>query len=60
MSRLHDMGGRFGDGAVEPEAEDIKFHADWHPRAMALTVATGAVGAFNLDMSRHVIANQWN
>lgn len=53
MSRLHDMGGRFGDGAVEPESEDIKFHADWHPRALALTVATGAVGAFNLDMSRH-------
>ncbi len=47
------MGGRFGDGAVKPEPEDVKFHADWHPRAMALTVATGAVGAFNLDMSRH-------
>ena len=53
MSRLHDMGGRFGDGPVVPEAEDVKFHADWHPRAMALTVASGAVGAFNLDMSRH-------
>ncbi|MGC1506535.1 MAG: nitrile hydratase subunit beta [Sulfitobacter sp.] len=53
MSRLHDMGGRFGDGAVVPEPEDVIFHADWHPRAMALTVATGAVGAFNLDMSRH-------
>ena len=37
MSRVHDMGGRFGDGAVLPEAEDERFHADWHARALAVT-----------------------
>ncbi|MEM5542228.1 nitrile hydratase subunit beta [Sulfitobacter sp. AS92] len=53
MNRVHDMGGRFGDGAVTPEAEDVVFHADWHPRALALTLATGALGKWNIDVSRH-------
>ncbi len=53
MTRVHDMGGRFGDGAVTPEAEDVIFHADWHRRALALTLATGALGKWNIDVSRH-------
>ncbi len=53
MSRVHDMGGRFGDGPVVPEAEDVIFHADWHPRAMAITVASGSLGKWNIDISRH-------
>lgn len=53
MTRPHDMGGRYGDGPVIPEPEDVKFHADWHPRALALTLAAGAQGAWNLDVSRH-------
>ena len=53
MSRVHDMGGRFGDGPVVPEPEDVKFHADWHPRALAVTLACGTLGLWNLDLSRH-------
>lgn len=53
MTRIHDMGGRFGDGPVVPEAEDVKFHADWHPRALAITLACGSLGLWNLDVSRH-------
>lgn len=53
MTRPHDMGGRFGDGAIEPEAQDVKFHADWHPRALALTLACGSLGLWNIDVSRH-------
>ena len=53
MTRIHDMGGRFGDGAVIPEPEDVKFHADWHPRALALTLACGSLGLWNIDVSRH-------
>ncbi|MEM7670709.1 MAG: DNA polymerase III subunit alpha, partial [Pseudomonadota bacterium] len=49
----HDMGGRFGDGPVVPEPEDVKFHADWHPRALAVTLACGTLGLWNLDLSRH-------
>tara|TARA_R110002073_G_scaffold228643_1_gene389401 strand:- start:295 stop:969 length:675 start_codon:yes stop_codon:yes gene_type:complete len=53
MSRVHDMGGRFGDGPVVPEPEDVKFHADWHPRALAVTLAAGSLGKWNIDVSRH-------
>jgi nitrile hydratase len=47
------MGGRFGDGPVVPEAEDVKFHADWHPRALAIVLASGSLGKWNIDVSRH-------
>jgi nitrile hydratase len=53
MTRVHDMGGRFGDGAVLPEAEQPVFHTDWHARALAVTLACGALGQWNLDTSRH-------
>lgn len=53
MTRVHDMGGRFGDGPVMPEAETPVFHEDWHARALAVTLAAGALGQWNLDTSRH-------
>ncbi|MEW9918927.1 nitrile hydratase subunit beta [Marimonas sp. MJW-29] len=53
MTRVHDMGGRFGDGAVTPEPEDEIFHEEWHKRALAITLATGALGQWNIDTSRH-------
>lgn len=53
MSRPHDMGGRYGDGPVIPEPEGELFHADWHARALALTLASGALGKWNIDTSRH-------
>lgn len=54
MTRVHDMGGRFGDGPVLPGDEDEPvFAKDWHGRALALTLAAGALGQWNLDISRH-------
>lgn len=53
MTRPHDMGGRFGDGAVVPEPEGEVWHEEWHPRALAVTLAAGALGAWNIDVSRH-------
>lgn len=53
MTRIHDMGGRFGDGPVVPEPEGVMFHADWHPRALAVTLACGSLGLWNIDVSRH-------
>lgn len=54
MSRLHDMGGRFGDGAVVPDAPDAPvFDTDWHARALAVTLACGSLGKWNIDVSRH-------
>ena len=54
MTRVHDMGGRFGDGPVQPESEDAPvFAEDWHARALAVTLACGALGRWNIDTSRH-------
>jgi nitrile hydratase len=53
MTRVHDMGGRFGDGPVVPEPEQPLFHEEWHKRALAVTVATGSLGKWNIDVSRH-------
>ena len=40
MTRMHDMGGRFGDGPVRPDAEDAPVFAEgWHGRALAVTLA---------------------
>lgn len=49
-----DLGGREGYGAVVPEAEGDLFHAGWEPRALALTLAMGATGSWNIDASRSV------
>ena len=47
-----DIGGRDGYGPVVPEPEGENFHAAWEPRALALTLAMGATGSWNLDESR--------
>lgn len=47
-----DLGGQPGYGAVLPEPEGELWHAPWEPRVMALTVAMGATGSWNIDMSR--------
>lgn len=53
MSRPHDMGGRFGDGTVQPEPQGIPTLQDWQWRALALTLASGALAQWNIDTSRH-------
>ena len=47
-----DLGGQPNNTAVQPEAEGELFHAAWEPRALALTLAMGATGMWNIDMSR--------
>ena len=47
-----DLGGKSGYGRVVPEPEGELFHAPWEPQALALTLAMGATGAWNLDMGR--------
>lgn len=52
MNGLHDMGGMHGYGPVRPEPNEPAFHAEWEKRALALTLAMGATGEWNIDMSR--------
>ena len=47
-----DLGGQSGHGPITPEPEGELFHAPWEARALALTLAMGATGAWNIDMSR--------
>lgn len=47
-----DLGGRTGFGPIVDEAEDERFHAAWESRVLAVTLAMGACGLWNLDMSR--------
>ena len=48
------MGGRFGDGTIQPASiKDKTFKETWHARALAVTLATGSLRQWNLDMSRH-------
>jgi len=51
MTRVHDMGGRYGDGPVAPGPEPV-FATDWHARALGVTLALGAHGKWNIDASR--------
>ncbi|MBE1292409.1 MAG: nitrile hydratase subunit beta [Rhodobacteraceae bacterium] len=54
MSRIHDMGGRLGTGPVDPQdGYDFGDAKDWHKRALALNVACGFLGQWNIDASRH-------
>ncbi|MEI4232962.1 nitrile hydratase subunit beta [Roseovarius sp. D22-M7] len=55
MNGPQDLGGQMGFGAIAPEgpAEPL-FHAPWEARALALTLASGALGRWTIDESRHV------
>ncbi|CAN5752509.1 nitrile hydratase subunit beta [soil metagenome] len=53
MRGPQDLGGRHGFGPVAPEPGEPVFHAPWERRALALTLAAGALGHWTLDESRH-------
>ena len=58
MNGVHDMGGTHGFGAVLPEPDEPVFHADWERRVVALTLAMGATGEWNIDTSRFARENR--
>ena len=53
MNGAQDLGGMMGFGPVRPETDEPFFHAEWEKRALALTLACGALGEWNIDISRH-------
>lgn len=52
MNGAQDLGGMQAFGPICPEEETLPFHADWERRVLAITLAMGAVGKWNIDMSR--------
>jgi len=55
MNGPHDVGGQMGFGPIAPATEqtELLFHAPWEARMLALTLAAGALGHWNIDRSRH-------
>ncbi|WP_432559725.1 nitrile hydratase subunit beta [Granulicoccus sp. GXG6511] len=53
MNGVHDLGGMHGFGPVIPEPDEPVFHADWERRVLALVLAIGALGRWNIDQNRH-------
>lgn len=53
MNGAHDLGGMHGFGPIDPETNEPVFHHEWEKRAFALTLACGALGQWNIDMSRY-------
>jgi len=52
VNGVHDMGGLECFGSINPDPTEALFHAEWEKRVLALTVAMGATGQWNLDQSR--------
>jgi nitrile hydratase subunit beta len=53
MNGPHDLGGAQGFGPVAPEPNEPVFHAEWERRALAISLAMGSAGVWNIDMVRH-------
>ena len=58
MNGGQDLGGMHGLGPIDIEADEPVFHAEWERRVFALTLAMGARGEWNIDMSRHARENR--
>ncbi len=53
MNGGQDLGGMMGFGPIGIERDEPLFHAPWERRAFGVTLAMGATGTWNIDMSRH-------
>jgi nitrile hydratase subunit beta len=60
MNGGHDLGGMHGLGPInpEPENEEPWFHGEWEKRVFAMTLASGMLGQWNIDASRHARERQ--
>ncbi len=56
MDGIHDLGGMHGFGAIEREAGEPVFHAEWERRVFAVDfMVEGFVEGVNIDAFRHSI-----
>lgn len=60
MKGGHDLGGQQDMGTInpEPESQEPVFHSEWERRVFGLTLATGMLGKWNIDESRHARERQ--
>ena len=57
MNGPQDIGGQMGFGPIVREHNEPVFHSPWQGRTLGLTIATGALGRWNLDEGRHAREN---
>jgi nitrile hydratase subunit beta len=57
MNGAQDMGGVMGFGPVVPEPNEPVFHGNWESRVLAMTVAMGPPGGWNIDQGRFAREN---
>lgn len=57
MNGAQDMGGVMGFGPVVPEANEPVFHGTWEARVLAMTIASGPAGGWNIDQGRFAREN---
>ncbi|MFJ9851940.1 hypothetical protein [Streptomyces sp. NPDC101150] len=55
MSRVNDVGGQTGFGALRIEADEPPFHADWEARVFALNSVLVRNGVYRLDEFRDAV-----
>jgi hypothetical protein len=55
VSRVHDVGGQSGFGAVPLDDDGLPFHADWEARVYALNAVLRTRGIYNVDEFRDAI-----
>jgi nitrile hydratase len=52
MDGMHDLGGRHGLGAINPEKDEPVFHSDWERSVLTMFPALAMAGALNIDKFR--------
>jgi nitrile hydratase len=55
MNGVHDLGGVDGFGAVEVEAAEPVFHAEWERRVFGMTAVASAALVRNIHRFRHAV-----
>jgi len=53
MNGAHDLGGMHGMGPIVAERDEPVFHHEWERRVFGMTLATGFLGKWNIDMARY-------
>jgi nitrile hydratase subunit beta len=55
MSRIHDIGGLHGFGALEIERDEPPFHHEWEARVFAINCLLLHAGYYTLDEFRAAV-----
>jgi len=58
MNGGQDLGGVMGFGPVIDEPDEPVFHAQWETRVLAMVLAMGKHGLWNIDKGRHARENR--